>query len=36
VIVIGSHDRTWFSKLFTGSVGDELLRDADLPVLVIR
>ncbi len=36
VVVIGSHDRPWFAKLFTGSVGHEVLREADLPVLIIK
>lgn len=36
VVVIGSHDRPWFTKLFTASVGDDVLRDADLPVLVVK
>jgi nucleotide-binding universal stress UspA family protein len=36
VIVVGSHDRGWFRRLFTTSVRDELLRDAEVPVLVAR
>jgi nucleotide-binding universal stress UspA family protein len=34
VIVVGSHDRNWFSRLFTGSVAEAVTRDADIPVLV--
>lgn len=34
VIVIGSHDRSWFSKLLTPSVGGAVVRDADIPVLI--
>ena len=36
VVVIGSHDRPWFSKLLSRSVGEEVLSDADLPVLVVK
>jgi nucleotide-binding universal stress UspA family protein len=36
VIVIGSHDRGWFSKLFTPSVSGALVREADVPVLIAR
>ena len=36
VIVIGSHDRSWFSRLVKGSVEHDLTRDADLPVLIIN
>ncbi len=36
VIIIGSHDRSWFSRLFTGSVERDLMHDADLPVLIVR
>jgi nucleotide-binding universal stress UspA family protein len=35
VIVVGEDDRTWFSRLFTGSVERELLRDSDVSVLVV-
>ncbi len=34
VIVIGSHDRSWFSKLLTPSVTGAVVRDADIPVLI--
>ena len=34
VIVIGSHDRSWFSKLFVPSVSSAVVREADIPVLV--
>jgi len=36
VVVIGSHDRGWFSRLFTGSVESELLRSAPFSVLVVK
>lgn len=36
VIVVGSHERGWFRRLFTTSVRDELVRDARVPVLVAR
>ncbi len=36
VIVIGSHDRGWFSKLFSPSVTNAVVREADIPVLVTR
>jgi nucleotide-binding universal stress UspA family protein len=36
VIVVGSHDRNWFARLFTGSVSKSVMRDADVPVLIAR
>lgn len=36
VIVVGSHDRSWFSKLFLPSVAGAVVREADIPVLVTR
>jgi nucleotide-binding universal stress UspA family protein len=36
VIVIGSHDRSWFSKLFVPSVSGAVVREADIPVLIAR
>lgn len=36
VIVIGSHERSWFSRLFVPSVAGAVLRDADIPVLIAR
>ena len=36
VIVIGSHERSWFSKLFTPSVRGAVVREADIPVLIAR
>jgi nucleotide-binding universal stress UspA family protein len=36
VIVVGSHDRGWFARLFTGSVAKTVVRDADVPVLIAR
>jgi nucleotide-binding universal stress UspA family protein len=36
VIVVGSHERGWFSRLFTSSVGEKIVRKADTPVLVAR
>ncbi len=36
VIVVGTHDRTWFNRLFAGSVSDTVAKDADVPVLIAR
>ncbi len=36
VIVIGSHDRSWLTRLFVPSVTGSVMRDADIPVLVVR
>lgn len=36
LIVIGSHDRSWFSHLFARSVRDYLVEHAPCPVLVVR
>jgi nucleotide-binding universal stress UspA family protein len=36
VIVIGSHDRSWFSKLLAPSVGGTVVKDAEIPVLIAR
>jgi len=36
VIVIGSQDRGWFSKLFAPSVSGAVIREADIPVLIAR
>jgi nucleotide-binding universal stress UspA family protein len=36
VIVVGSHDRSWFHRLFAGSVHAEVLRQAEIPVLVVK
>lgn len=36
VVVVASHDRSWFSRLFKGSVEHDLLRDADFAVLVVK
>src|SRR5690606_3098602 len=36
LIIIGSHGRTGFKKLFLGSVAQGILGQADIPVMVIR
>jgi len=36
VVVIGTHERGWFKRLFSSSVSDEVLRDVEIPVLVAR
>jgi nucleotide-binding universal stress UspA family protein len=36
VIVVGSHEHSWFTRLFTGSVSNNVLREADIPVLVVK
>jgi nucleotide-binding universal stress UspA family protein len=36
LIVVGSHDRNWFSRLVTPSVRNHLVEHAPCPVLVVR
>jgi nucleotide-binding universal stress UspA family protein len=36
VIVVGSHDRSWFSKLLDPSTEATVVRDSDVPVLIAR
>jgi nucleotide-binding universal stress UspA family protein len=36
VIVIGSHDRGWFSRVLDPPLRDRLVREAPCPVLVVR
>jgi len=36
VIVVGDHDRNWFSKMISPSVTEAIKDRADVPVLVIR
>lgn len=36
VIVLGSHDRSWFSRLFIPSVAGSVVKEADIPVLIAR
>ncbi len=36
VIVVGSHGRTGFSRMFFGSVSEHVVRHAPCPVLVVR
>jgi len=36
LIVIGSHDRNWFSRLITPSVRSHVIDHAPCPVLVVR
>jgi nucleotide-binding universal stress UspA family protein len=36
VIVVGSHERSWFSRLFSGSVVQDVVREAPVPVLVVK
>jgi nucleotide-binding universal stress UspA family protein len=36
VIVVGSHDRGWFSRLVRPSVSSDVVRHAHVPVLVVR
>jgi nucleotide-binding universal stress UspA family protein len=35
VIVIGHEDRSWFARLVEGSVSKNILRESDVPVLVV-
>ena len=36
VIVVGSHDRSWFSRLLEPSVSDQLVKESTIPVLVVK
>ena len=36
VIVVGSHEHGWFARLFDGSVRADVVRTADIPVLVVK
>jgi nucleotide-binding universal stress UspA family protein len=36
VIVIGSHDRNWITRLFIPSVTGSVMKDAEIPVLIVR
>jgi nucleotide-binding universal stress UspA family protein len=36
VVVVGSHERSWFSRLFSKSVSAEVVKRADVPVLVAK
>jgi nucleotide-binding universal stress UspA family protein len=36
VIVIGTHERSWFEKLMSPSVVGSVLKDAQIPVLIAR
>jgi nucleotide-binding universal stress UspA family protein len=35
VIVVGDHDRSWWSELFAPAVGTTLIERAEVPVLVV-
>jgi nucleotide-binding universal stress UspA family protein len=36
VVVVGSHDRSWLSRLFSKSVSTEIVKRADVPVLLAK
>jgi len=36
VIVVGSHERSWFSRLVSGSVSNQVVKQSTIPVLVIK
>lgn len=36
VIVVGSHERSWFSRLVGGSVSSEVMADSTVPVMVVK
>jgi nucleotide-binding universal stress UspA family protein len=36
VIVVGSHERSWFTRLFIPSVAGSVVRETDIPVLIAR
>ena len=35
VIVLGTHDRSWFDRLLHGSVGKDVIEHSLVPVLVV-
>ena len=35
VVVVGDHDRSWWSRLFAPAVGSEVIDRAGIPVLVV-
>lgn len=35
VIVVGSHRRNWFERLLHGSTSEDVLKEADVPVMVV-
>jgi nucleotide-binding universal stress UspA family protein len=35
VIVVGTHERGWLTRLLTSSVADEVRRESPIPVLVV-
>jgi nucleotide-binding universal stress UspA family protein len=35
VIVVGSHHRNWFERLLHGSTSDDVLKEADVPVMIV-
>ncbi len=35
VIVVGHEDRSWFSRVFEGSVSKDIIRETEVPVLVV-
>lgn len=36
VIVVGSHERSWFTRLLSGSVTNQLIKNSTVPVLVVK
>jgi nucleotide-binding universal stress UspA family protein len=36
VVVVGSHERSWLSRLFSKSVSAEVVKRADVPVLLAK
>jgi nucleotide-binding universal stress UspA family protein len=36
VVVVGSHERGWFDRLLAPSVSADVLKHADVPVLVVK
>jgi len=36
VVVIGSHERGWFPRVFSGSVEQDLMRTGDFSVLIVK
>jgi nucleotide-binding universal stress UspA family protein len=35
VVVVGAHEHGWFTRLFGGSVADDVRKHADVPVLIV-
>jgi nucleotide-binding universal stress UspA family protein len=36
VVVVGSHERSWFARLINGSVTNDVVKQAHRPILVVK